>query len=154
GVGPEQNFTYIAALEPKIAFIIDIRRQNLLEHLIYKAIFELSHDRADFVSFLFSRKRPAGLGVSSTAEEVFKSYNAVQGDQPLFDQNLQRIIDRLTMTHEFSLNEDDRGNIRYVYTTFYRNGPALDYTVGGFFGFDAPPTYADLMTTDDGQGVM
>src|SRR4051794_458993 len=44
GVGPEQNFTYIAALHPKIAFIIDIRRQNLLEHLMYKAIFDLSRD--------------------------------------------------------------------------------------------------------------
>src|SRR5262245_49774667 len=34
GVGPEQNFTYIAALQPKIAFIIDIRRAMLLEHLL------------------------------------------------------------------------------------------------------------------------
>src|SRR5262245_28650401 len=39
GVGPEQNFTYIAALEPEIAFIVDIRRQNMLEHLLYKALF-------------------------------------------------------------------------------------------------------------------
>src|ERR1700722_4062506 len=29
GVAPEQNFTYIAALQPKISFIIDIRRQNM-----------------------------------------------------------------------------------------------------------------------------
>src|SRR5439155_22619558 len=42
GVGPEQNFTYIVALQPKIAFIIDIRRQNMLEHLLYKALIELS----------------------------------------------------------------------------------------------------------------
>src|SRR5215831_1685352 len=35
GVGPEQNFTYISALQPRIAFIIDIRRQNMLEHLMY-----------------------------------------------------------------------------------------------------------------------
>src|SRR6266571_6025663 len=40
GVGPEQNFTYIAALRPKIAFLIDIRRDMMLEHLMYKAIFE------------------------------------------------------------------------------------------------------------------
>src|SRR3989441_6535317 len=46
GVGPEQNFTYITALQPKIAFVIDIRRQNMLEHLMYKALFELSNDRA------------------------------------------------------------------------------------------------------------
>src|SRR5438105_14080590 len=42
GVGPEQNFTYIAALQPKIVFICDIRRQNMIEHLIYKALFEMS----------------------------------------------------------------------------------------------------------------
>src|SRR5262245_43611992 len=40
GVGPEQNFTYIAALQPQIAFVIDIRRQNMLEMLMYKALFE------------------------------------------------------------------------------------------------------------------
>ena len=45
GVGPEQNFTYITALKPQIAFIVDIRRQNLLLHLLYKAVVELSADR-------------------------------------------------------------------------------------------------------------
>src|SRR5262249_41174261 len=71
GVGPEQNFTYIAAIRPKIAFIIDIRRQNMIEHLIYKAVFEMSNDRADFLSKLFSRKRPAGLTEKSTPDELF-----------------------------------------------------------------------------------
>src|SRR5262245_12598195 len=33
GVAPEQNFTYIAAIRPRIAFIIDIRRQGIMEHL-------------------------------------------------------------------------------------------------------------------------
>ena len=61
GVGPEQNFTYMAAVKPAMAFIIDVRRGNLQLHLMYKALFELSSDRADFVSRLFSLKRPAGL---------------------------------------------------------------------------------------------
>src|ERR1051325_11123626 len=60
GVGPEQNFTYIAATQPKMAFIFDIRRANMLEHLMYKVIFEMSVNRPDFVSKLFSRKTPAG----------------------------------------------------------------------------------------------
>src|SRR5688500_15841915 len=55
GVGPEQNFTYIAALKAKLAIIIDIRRGNLDLHLMYKALFELSDDRADFVGRLLSR---------------------------------------------------------------------------------------------------
>src|SRR5688572_15502739 len=49
GVGPDQNFTYIAALEPKVAFIVDIRRQNMLLHLMYKSIFELSENRIGFL---------------------------------------------------------------------------------------------------------
>ena len=31
GVGPDQNFSYIAHVRPRIAFIIDIRRDNLLK---------------------------------------------------------------------------------------------------------------------------
>jgi hypothetical protein len=38
GVGPEQNFTYIAALRPKMALIIDIRREMMLQHLMYKFV--------------------------------------------------------------------------------------------------------------------
>src|SRR5437867_10808453 len=62
GVGPDQNFTYIVALQPRMAIIFDIRRQNMLQHLMYKALIEMSSDRADFLSRLFSRKRPAGIG--------------------------------------------------------------------------------------------
>src|SRR2546429_6840861 len=68
GVGPDQNFTYIVAIRPKVAFIVDIRKQNMLEHLMYKALFELSEDRAQFLSRLFSRRVPAGAGDKSTAE--------------------------------------------------------------------------------------
>src|SRR5579859_3489960 len=42
GVGPDQNFSYIAATRPSIAFVIDIRRDNLLEHLLFKALFAAS----------------------------------------------------------------------------------------------------------------
>src|SRR5262249_46504230 len=58
GVGPEQNFTYIAGVKPRMAFIFDIRRQNAIEHLMYKALFELSPSRSEFVSRLFSIKSP------------------------------------------------------------------------------------------------
>src|SRR5262249_1631898 len=62
GVGPEQNFTYITALRPRMAFIVDVRRGNRDLHLMYKALLELSADRAEFVSRLFSKPRPEGLG--------------------------------------------------------------------------------------------
>ena len=72
GVGPEQNFSYIAKVRPATAFIVDIRRENRNLHLLYKALFEISSDRADFVSRLFSRPvrrspRVFERGRSSTA---------------------------------------------------------------------------------------
>jgi hypothetical protein len=67
GVAPEQNFTYIAALRPKMAFIIDIRRENMLEMLMYKALFESSSTRTDFLSRLFSRRVSGLLAVPGIA---------------------------------------------------------------------------------------
>ena len=113
GVGPEQNFTYIAALQPKIAFIIDIRRQNLVEHLMYKALFELSADRAEFVSRLFSRKQPSGLGTDSTAAQLFRAYDAAAADPQLFDSNLREIVDNLTSRHQMRL-ERSRSDVPQV----------------------------------------
>src|SRR3954453_7416209 len=42
GVGPDQNFSYIAAARPSVAYIIDVRRDNLLLQLLFKALFEIS----------------------------------------------------------------------------------------------------------------
>jgi len=61
GVGPEQNFTYMASIRPAMAFIVDIRRQAVMQHLMFKAIFELALDRAEFISILFAKPRPEGL---------------------------------------------------------------------------------------------
>src|ERR1051326_8322835 len=97
GVGPEQNFTYIAATRPKIAFIFDIRRENMLEHLIYKALFQLSPNRADFISRLFSRRPTTGLNEVSSVHALFQAFTAARADRQLFNQNLQAIKEQLTV---------------------------------------------------------
>src|SRR5262252_2459235 len=86
GVGPDQNFTYIVALQPRMAIIFDIRRQNAMQHLMYKALIETSSDRADFLSKLFSRKRPETLTSKSTAEEMFTAYDTVEPDRAFFSE--------------------------------------------------------------------
>ena len=91
GVGPEQNYTYMVATRPKLAIIFDIRRGNLDTQLMYKAIFELSKDRADFVSMLFSKPRPAGLGASASAQQIFSAFASTDTSKLLFDKNLAAI---------------------------------------------------------------
>ena len=44
GVGPDQNFSYIARVRPRYAFILDIRRENLLQHLLFAALFARADD--------------------------------------------------------------------------------------------------------------
>jgi hypothetical protein len=151
GVGPEQNFTYITALQPKIGFVIDIRRQNMLEHMMYKALFELSNDRADFLSHLYSRKRPAGLNPDADADVLFTGFQAVQPDRRLVQENLSAIKEVLT-NHKFGLSKEDFGSIEYVYRVFAESGPDLDYTIGGFGGGGGSPTYEQLMTATDKTG--
>src|SRR3954447_25284143 len=95
GVGPEQNFTYIAALKPAMVFIVDVRRGNLQLHLMYKALFEMSGERAEVVSKLFSKKRPAGLTVDASAGEIFTAYEKVETSEALYKENLAAIADHL-----------------------------------------------------------
>src|SRR5262249_21338278 len=143
---------YIGAVRPKIAFIIDVRRQNMLLHLMYKAIFEMSSDRAEFLSRLFSRPKPSNLDTKSGPEALLAAFNAVQPTEALFTKNLRGILDRLVSTHEFQLGADDRRTIEYIYRAFYNGGLTLRYSFPRGSGFRAFPTYADLVTETDGQG--
>lgn len=153
GVGPEQNFTYIAALKPAMVFIVDVRRGNLDLQLLYKALFELSADRADFVSRLFSRAKPAGIERTATARDIFAAFIGTQADEALFAENLRLVEEHLTKTHGFALGDDDLEGIKYVYGNYAQYGPSLTYWMSGRgFGRNAP-TYADLMVATDDTGV-
>jgi hypothetical protein len=151
GVGPEQNFTYIAAVKPAIAFIVDIRRGNLRLHLMYKALFELSADRSEFVSRLFAMKRHPELGKHATAKEIFAAYSDLESkSEELYKQNASAIRELLTNTDRLMLSADDLKGIEEVYQEFYARGPAIHYeiTPGSPGAF---PSFADLMTATDGS---
>jgi hypothetical protein len=153
GVGPEQNFTYIAAMKPRMAFILDIRRGNLDLQLMYKALFELSKDRAEFVSKLFSKKRPEGIGPDTSVQDLFAAFEKAPVSDVLYAENLKSITEHLTKKHGFPLSENDLGGIEYVYHNFYRFGPGINYGSSGRGGFGGV-TYSDLMTATDAQGVF
>ena len=154
GVGPEQNFTYIVALRPKLAFIVDIRRGNLHEQLLYKAFIEMSADRAEFLSRLFARKRPADLAPNADVEQLMAAYQHEEPSAELFERNLQAAKEWLLKHHSFALSDEDLSGLEYVYKAFYDGGPDLNYSFpnGGFFRGGNFPTYADLMSETDGHG--
>jgi hypothetical protein len=152
GVGPEQNFSYIARLEPDMAFIVDIRRENRNLHFMYKALFELSSDRADFVSRLFSRARPPGLSAATSVADLFEAYATVHGEPRLYENTLAMIRERLTSVRRFALTEQDLEWIAEVLHAFYSDGPEIHY--GRRLSRDAArPSYRALMTATDTSGV-
>jgi hypothetical protein len=152
GVGPEQNFTYIAAIKPAMAFIVDIRRANLDLHLMYKALFELSTDRADFVSRLFSRRRPAGLRPGATAAQIFSAYEQVEPSDDLYQRNLKDIQRQLVSRHGFALTGGDVSGVEHVYGAFFQYGPTIQYSSNEGLGSAYQPSYSDLMLATDTSG--
>lgn len=61
-MGPDQNFSYIARVRPEVAFLIDIRRDNLLHHLLLKALMERSATRVEFPAALHGKPAPDDPG--------------------------------------------------------------------------------------------
>ena len=154
GVGPEQNFAYIAALKPRMVFLLDIRRQMVMHQLMYKALFELSPNRAEFVSRLFSKPRPAGLSESATVQEIWDAYRYVQPSPDLFARNLAEVRDHLTKTHGFGLSQEDLASVTYVYTAFYELGPNITYSgYGRGGGGGGGVNYAQITSDVDASGV-
>jgi hypothetical protein len=157
GVGPEQNFNYIVALRPKMVFIMDIRRGNLHAQMMYKALFEMSANRADFYSLLFTKQRPEGLSDSAPTLEIVSRFAGVPtSGEDVYKRNLQAIKDHLTRSpHRLPLSQADLDGIEYVYYHFYWFGPEITYNSSspnsGRGGSMA--TYADLMTAAGSDGV-
>ena len=146
GVGPEQNFTYIAAIQPRMAFIIDIRRQNLAEHLMYKTLFELSADRREFLSRLFSRQLPAATQEPAGLQDILMLLRSAPPDAAFFITNLTAIRTHLTETHGFKLTAADHSSLEYILRAFFILGPDINYNgpparnPNGVF-----PTFAQLL---------
>jgi hypothetical protein len=131
GVGPEQNFTYIANLNPRMAVIFDIRRQNAMQHLMYKALFELSPTRAEFVARLFSRPALVRLAHGMAVKELFDSAAVAAPSDSAYKANFGAIVELLTIRHGFTLPKEDIASIEQCSTLlhgaeeYYRRKPRL-----------------------------
>ncbi len=152
GVGPEQNFSYLAALRPRVAFIVDIRRENATLHLLYKAIFELSPTRAEFLSRLFSRPLSKHLGPGSTANELMEAATVGIPSRDLFTTNLAGVREQLATRHRWPISDADLAGMTYVYEAFFERGPDIRYSMRSGRRGRPFPTFAELMIASDASG--
>jgi hypothetical protein len=132
---------------------------------MYKALIELSPTRAEFVSRLFGRPKPASLKDDASVETLFTVFMNQQPSSELINQTADDMLDKLTRQHGFALSEADRSLLLMVYSAFYSNGPGITYSgQPSFITFGDPaapmqarsspfPGFADLMALTDGSGV-
>ena len=167
GVAPDQNFTYIAALKPRVAFIVDIRHQNAVQHLLYKALFELSENRAEFLAMLFARPPLAGVKANSSARTLFDALANTRPDSALYREKLRAVTERLTQVHHFALSDSELVSLNCVYHAFLSQGVALNYSYGsecrntgqagmrgGFGGgYNSMPSFLEMSMESDSAGA-
>ena len=150
GVGPEQNYSYIARARPAMAFVVDIRRENLTLHLFYKALFELSSDRADFVARLFSRPRPPGLDDGSSVSDIFERFDAVAPSAEQVKWNAAVVRTWLLETRKLPLDANDLAWVDRIFLAFADHGPSIQYWQAQ--NTEPAPSYRRLMTIPDSTG--
>lgn len=155
GVGPDQNFTYIGRLAPSVAFVVDIRRENALLHLVYKVLFETSTSRAAFLTRLFSRdggEATETLGPEATVEELLA---LVEKAKPNARSEAALVTATLTRQRELAIPVElgDEKAIREAVHAFASEGPAIRYKMEG--SSRKYPTLFDLAKekTDAGARV-
>jgi len=148
GVGPDQNFTYIAKLRPRYCFIVDIRKQNLLEHLMFKALFHFARDRAEYMSLLLSRPISPGQfsGSDFTIEDLVQHFLRTEPDPLLLSHTQARIRMFLTEGTQVKLSERDFSTIEKIHRAFFLRGLSIKYD------YVPVPTYGEFLCETDLEG--
>ncbi len=155
GVGPDQNYSYIARIHPRLAIIIDIRRQNALQHLYLKALFQLSSNRAQYLERLFGKsitaslQAPQILGISKLLHRI----DQASPDKAFADRKLSEVIQAMQSWH-LGLGSSDFDAIRFIAQAFMLHGPDLKFS-----SYNRPPrpqypSYRQLLEETDSEGMQ
>ena len=153
GVGPDQNFSYIAQVRPKLAFIIDIRRDNLLQHLLFKSLFELARNRVEYLALLTGRAVPndvAKFNRRSIADVV----EAVDQSQPDPDQfeTTRTMVREKVKKYGIPVTAAELETIERIHKAFFDAGLDLRFTSLGRAPRPYYPTLRMLLLEKDLTG--
>jgi len=158
GVGPEQNFTYIARMRASEAFLLDLRRGNLLLHLLYKAAFEEAPSRGVFLALLFGRDAST-LPTESSASSLRSILDAVVS-QPASEATYRRAHEALLARLEargIPLSAHDRSELDSLHRRFFTKADGLRFALKSATFRDYPTLRSLLLATTpsgDARGFL
>jgi hypothetical protein len=153
GVGPDQNFSYIAAIRPSVAYLLDIRRDNLLMHLLFKALFEQSENRLEYVARWTGRTVPPDVArwTGRPVEDVLAAVDSL----PLDHRQASAQGDTLLATIQgfgLPLSVTDTLTLRRFHEEFIASGLDLRFTSAGRQPRYYYPTLRQLILERDLEG--
>ncbi len=153
GVGPEQNFSYLAEIKPELAILIDIRRDNLLLHLLFKAIFEVSRNRMEYLCLLYGRPAPPLLSrwTDQPLEDILTYLDITPGDSALQTRNHAELMDRVTR-FGVALTDSDRVTLGRFHQEFLARGLEITFSSRGRPSRPDYPTERQLYLATDLDG--
>ena len=154
GVGPEQNLSYFVMLKARMVYIVDIRRQNMLQHMVFRALIERSETREAFLGRLVSRTLPSagtGLAADTPVETISKVFAKTRGDRALLDEGVE---DTLSLMKRLGVPEQpgDRASVRKVMKAFFTKGLELSYSMEG--SRRRYPPIRELLASADDEGIQ
>jgi hypothetical protein len=154
GVGPDQNFSYIARVRPRYAFILDIRRQNMLQHLLFATLFARADDPYQYLCRLFSRECPAQTPADAFPgiERSLDAVAAAPRTEAAFEGNLKAAYDHIEGRLGVSLRDRDRTDLRDIARAFYEDQANIRFQTFGRPGATYHPTYRSLLLARSPSG--
>jgi hypothetical protein len=153
GVGPDQSFSYIAQVRPSIAFLMDVRRDNLIQHLWFKALFTLAETRLEYLSLMFGKALPEDpqAWVEASPEEVvaqLESGTVLEHDAGAIRGRVRETVQSFGM----GLSDEDMEMLDFIHLSFIRGGVRLKFTSYGRAPNPYYPSYRDLLLSTDLTG--
>lgn len=154
GVGPEQNFSYLARIHPAVAFIVDIRRDNQLLHLLFKAVFERADTRLEYLCLLYSRPCPADAERwrDRPLAELVDYIDRAVVDSLAAAQTENGLLDRVT-GYGVPTSEEDLATLRRLHGEFVGQGLDLQFSAYGRRAVANFPRVRQLYLATDLRGV-
>ena len=153
GVGPDQNFSYIAHVRPSIAFVVDVRRDNLLEHLVFKSAFALARNRVEYLALLLGRPAPkdSPRWAGRTVDEIVAYVDSTPASPEIAAAARRRIIAG-ARSFGVPLSATDVETMERIHAAFAEAGLDLRFTSAGRPPRPYYPTYRQLLLERDREG--
>ena len=153
GVGPDQNFSYIARIKPRIAFLIDIRRDNMLQPLMFKALFAKSRNRAEYLALWLGKRAPANVDAWSTRSiDEIVAYLDSTPSTPTTSAAARTLVLNEVRTMGVTLATPDFATIERFHQEFIGAGLSLRFTSAGRAPQPYYPTLRQLVLETDREG--